>query len=90
MTLLFRKALVRKADPSAEIAWRIDISHQRSTATVERPNFAPSGHTDRPHPPRPHTMAAAIKALNAKIRSNKYTDYICSTRTCLPCGCWTG
>ena len=25
-------------------------------------------------------MAAAIKALNAKIRSNKYTDYICSTR----------
>jgi len=26
-------------------------------------------------------MAAAIKALNAKIRSNKYTDYICSTRT---------
>ncbi|KAH6612460.1 hypothetical protein C7974DRAFT_381015 [Boeremia exigua] len=24
-------------------------------------------------------MAAAIKALNAKIRSNKYTDYICST-----------
>jgi hypothetical protein len=26
-------------------------------------------------------MAAAIKALNAKIRSNKYTDYFCSTRT---------
>jgi hypothetical protein len=25
-------------------------------------------------------MAAAIKALNAKIRSNKYTDYFCSTR----------
>lgn len=25
-------------------------------------------------------MAAAIKALNAKIRSNPYTDYICSTR----------
>ncbi|KAH0363524.1 UPF0041-domain-containing protein, partial [Aureobasidium melanogenum] len=24
-------------------------------------------------------MAAAIKALNAKIRSNPYTDYICST-----------
>ncbi|KAJ4370551.1 pyruvate transporter mpc1 [Neocucurbitaria cava] len=24
-------------------------------------------------------MAAAIKALNAKIRSNKYTDYFCST-----------
>jgi hypothetical protein len=26
-------------------------------------------------------MAAAIKALNAKIRSNKYSDYFCSTRT---------
>jgi len=25
-------------------------------------------------------MAAAIKALNAKIRSNKYTDYLFSTR----------
>lgn len=25
-------------------------------------------------------MAAAIKAINTKIRSNKYTDYICSTR----------
>jgi len=24
-------------------------------------------------------MAAAIKAINAKIRSNKYTDYFCST-----------
>ncbi|KAF2743968.1 UPF0041-domain-containing protein [Sporormia fimetaria CBS 119925] len=24
-------------------------------------------------------MAAALKALNAKIRSNKYTDYFCST-----------
>ncbi|EAT88759.1 hypothetical protein SNOG_03554 [Parastagonospora nodorum SN15] len=24
-------------------------------------------------------MAAAIKALNAKIRSNKYSDYFCST-----------
>ncbi|KAH7108630.1 hypothetical protein B0J11DRAFT_521739 [Dendryphion nanum] len=24
-------------------------------------------------------MAAAIKALNAKIRSNKVTDYVCST-----------
>lgn len=31
----------------------------------------------------PHTvkMAAFIKAINAKIRSNKYSDYICSTRT---------
>ena len=26
-------------------------------------------------------MAAAIKALNAKIRSNPVTDYFCSTRT---------
>lgn len=26
-------------------------------------------------------MAAFVKAINAKIRSNKYTDYICSTRT---------
>jgi hypothetical protein len=25
-------------------------------------------------------MVAAIKALNAKIRSNKYLDYFCSTR----------
>lgn len=25
-------------------------------------------------------MAAFVKAINAKIRSNKYTDYICSTR----------
>ncbi|KAI5816774.1 mitochondrial pyruvate carrier [Pyronema omphalodes] len=24
-------------------------------------------------------MAAVFKALNAKIRSNKYTDYVCST-----------
>jgi hypothetical protein len=29
-------------------------------------------------------MAAAIKALNAKIRSNKYADYFCSTRTYCP------
>lgn len=35
-----------------------------------------SSHTD----PEYFAMAAAIKALNAKIRSNKYTDYICSTR----------
>lgn len=28
-------------------------------------------------------MAAAIKALNAKIRSNKYADYFCSTRKSL-------
>lgn len=26
-------------------------------------------------------MAAVIKAINAKIRSNKVTDYLCSTRT---------
>jgi hypothetical protein len=25
-------------------------------------------------------MAAAIKAINAKIRSNKVADYVCSTR----------
>jgi hypothetical protein len=39
-----------------------------------------------PKPPRRQfaTMAAAIKALNAKIRSNKYTDYFCSTRTFYP------
>ena len=29
-------------------------------------------------------MAAAIRALNAKIRSNPYTDYICSTRALRP------
>jgi len=29
-------------------------------------------------------MAAAIKALNAKIRSNPYTDYLCSTRESRP------
>ena len=29
-------------------------------------------------------MAAAIKALNAKIRSNPYTDYLCSTRESSP------
>jgi hypothetical protein len=29
-------------------------------------------------------MAAAIKALNAKIRSNKFADYFCSTRTYCP------
>jgi len=28
-------------------------------------------------------MAAAIKALNARIRSNPTTDYLCSTRTFL-------
>lgn len=32
---------------------------------------------------QPHTMAALIKAANAKIRSNPVTDYICSTRTYL-------
>lgn len=31
----------------------------------------------------PFTMAAAIKAINAKIRSNKVLDYVCSTRTFL-------
>lgn len=29
-------------------------------------------------------MAAAIKAINAKIRSNKALDYFCSTRTFNP------
>jgi hypothetical protein len=29
------------------------------------------------------TMAAAIKAINAKIRSNKVLDYVCSTRMSL-------
>jgi hypothetical protein len=29
-------------------------------------------------------MAAAIKALNAKIRSNPVSDYFCSTRTSHP------
>lgn len=29
-------------------------------------------------------MAAAIKAINAKIRSNKVLDYVCSTRTYYP------
>jgi hypothetical protein len=32
----------------------------------------------------PLTMAAAVKALNAKIRSNKYLDYFCSTRMYTP------
>lgn len=27
-------------------------------------------------------MAAVIKAVNAKIRSNKVLDYVCSTRMC--------
>lgn len=27
-------------------------------------------------------MAAVIKAANAKIRSNKVLDYVCSTRMC--------
>jgi hypothetical protein len=36
-------------------------------------------------------MAAAIKAINAKIRSNKVLDYFCSTRTFPPPDhCWTG
>jgi hypothetical protein len=45
--------------------------------SVVRPQLA---NCDRPT----HDLsrqAAAIKALNAKIRSNKYTDYFCSTRT---------
>jgi hypothetical protein len=29
-------------------------------------------------------MAAAIKALNARIRANPVTDYFCSTRECDP------
>ena len=29
----------------------------------------------------PVTMAATVKAINAKIRSNKVLDYFCSTRT---------
>lgn len=29
-------------------------------------------------------MAAAVKALNAKIRSNPALDYFCSTRECSP------
>ncbi|EIT78356.1 hypothetical protein AO1008_09216 [Aspergillus oryzae 100-8] len=32
-------------------------------------------------------MAAAIKAINAKIRSNKVLDYVCSTRKCNPKPC---
>jgi hypothetical protein len=51
-------------------------------ATLQRPS-----RRNRPFPPQispTFAMAAAIKALNAKIRSNKYTDYVCSTRTFSP------
>lgn len=38
-------------------------------------------------PQSPVNMAAAIKAINAKIRSNKVLDYVCSTRKCNPKPC---
>ena len=41
-------------------------------------------YTPTPYPEQSHTdvdtMAAAIKALNAKIRANPVADYFCSTR----------
>jgi hypothetical protein len=53
-------------------------THELLTALVAFPKSKPH---DTSIPP---AMAAAMKALNAKIRSNKYTDYFCSTRTFYP------
>ena len=52
---------------------------------VDRVNSAPAdpipNRTFLESTPATVTMAAAIKAINAKIRSNKVLDYVCSTRT---------
>lgn len=45
------------------------------------PSFPPAAATGLKQQHQTVKMAAFIKAINAKIRSNKYTDYICSTRT---------
>lgn len=69
--------------------------HPRLTTLKLAPKPATAPTTTRPTPflaynPSPVAMAAAIKALNAKIRSNKYTDYFCSTRMCLLFACRGG
>lgn len=54
--------------------------------SLPRRLFSPSSILPFDHrSPQPdtHTMAALIKAANAKIRSNPVSDYICSTRTYL-------
>jgi hypothetical protein len=71
----------------SDFPWRPHLQHyqltlhfrQLSTPTATRfPSLSR-------HTVNSPTMAAAIKALNAKIRSNKYTDYFCSTRTFSQC-----
>lgn len=79
---------------SAPPNFRRWLRHRSSTPRQKRPNptatrkkakrrTVPS--RKRPSSYRQPTskMAAAIKALNAKIRSNPMLDYVCSTRTFL-------
>lgn len=64
------------------------FSRDMGCAVVLSPRSRPSVSFKLPqsHAPKPLSttnMAAFIKAVNAKIRSNPVTDYICSTRTSL-------
>jgi hypothetical protein len=75
--------VVANHNRGSDFPWRPHLQHYQSTSA--------SDSSQLPRPPAPlsrsihvvnsPTMAAAIKALNAKIRSNPYSDYFCSTRT---------
>ena len=61
------------ADPGRVEHFRI-IQIPTSPPRIQSPVITPSN----------FTMAAVIKAINAKIRSNSVLDYVCSTRTYRP------
>lgn len=89
--------LLRSSRPALRCGWCVgavdppkfhnlvaDIEQVLTIPSVPNPPTAPC-----PPPTEPLTtritvkMAAFVKAINAKIRSNPVSDYICSTRTSL-------
>ena len=77
-----RLSLSREAAASSEL-----LAAQNRPTKVHTSHDSPttlSTYTPTPYPEQSHTavdtMAAAIKALNAKIRANPVADYFCSTR----------
>jgi hypothetical protein len=65
-----------QACPSLILRPSIFFLHNSTPQCTHADSYLLSSHT-------PFKMAAAIKAINAKIRSNKVLDYFCSTRKLL-------
>ena len=83
MTKVYLRFPVRERMSDLDLALHLSVAKQ---LTNKKPYRAlsqvilPSSPSPPSRKPEAVIMAAAIKALNAKIRSNPYTDYFCSTR----------